>query len=266
LSSLEALLLGLLQGATEFLPVSSSGHLVIVQAFMKVLGSGVGFEVLLHVATLGAIVICLRREVAALVKGSLRVVRLLPTVLEEERRERRLALAVIAGTVPAAAATLLFGSTLKAAFTRPEWAGRFLLITGAVLMGTRFGRDKHREIGLGVGFIIGLAQAAALLPGISRSGFTIAAAIFLGVPRGDALRFSFLLALPAVGGAFLYTLLPGEGSVLEVPLVPSAFGFGAALISGCAAILILLRAVRRGRFEFFGIYCVLVGLIAMVLL
>lgn len=267
MSPLEALLLGLLQGATEFLPVSSSGHLVLAQALMQITGSGVGFEVLVHLATLGAVLVCLRREVAGLVRGVLRVLRLLPRGPEagQRGREERLALAVIAGTIPAVAASLLFGSALESAFDRPGWTGVFLLITGVVLLATRLRREGHRDLGLGVGFVIGLAQAAALFPGISRSGFTIAAAIFLGVPRGDAVRFSFLLALPAIGGALLYTALLGESSVFEVSLAPSAIGFIAALASGCAAILILLRAVKRGRFEFFGIYCLLAGALALAL-
>lgn len=266
MSPLEALLLGLLQGATEFLPVSSSGHLVLAQALMKVLGTGVGFEVLVHLATLGAIVICLRRDVAGLIKGLLHVVRILPRpAMGGARRQERTALSVIVGTVPAAAAGLVFGPTVEKAFSRPEWTGGFLLATGVVLVATRFAGEAGREIGPGVGFLVGIAQAGALLPGISRSGVTIAAAIFLGVPRDEAVKFSFLLALPAMCGALAYTALLGESPLLEVQAIPSAIGFGAALISGCAAIMILLRAVRRGRFELFGVYCLLVGAVALAL-
>jgi len=281
LSPLEAFLLGLLQGATEFLPVSSSGHLVLAQALMDVIGSGVGFEVLVHLATLGAIVICLRRDVVGLVRGVLRLFRLMPRGVGDRsggeerageqgsntrRREERLALAVIVGTIPAVVAGLLFGSRLEAAFGRPDWAGGFLLVTGAVLLSTRLRHEGNRTLGPGVGFLIGVAQAAALLPGISRSGFTIAAAILLGVPRGDAVRFSFMLALPAMGGALLYTTLLGEGSLFEAAPLPSAVAFVAALASGSAAILILLRAVRRGRFELFGLYCLVVGALAIAFL
>jgi undecaprenyl-diphosphatase len=304
---------------------------------MDVIGSGVGFEVLVHLATLAAIVICLRRDVLGLLRGVLRLFRLLPRGFAElprevnqqpggarsgevpggqaetsgtrdepagasggegpgsipqvrgqaggqrelarrrekrqgafrdgvRRREERLALAVIVGTIPAAVAGLLFGSRFEAAFSRPDWAGGFLLVTGAVLLSTRFRGEGNRTLGPGVGFLIGIAQAAALLPGISRSGFTIAAAILLGVPRGEAVRFSFMLALPAMGGALLYTTLLAEGSLFEAAPLPSAVAFAAALASGSAAILILLRAVRRGRFELFGFYCLIVGALAIAFL
>jgi undecaprenyl-diphosphatase len=266
LSLLEAFILGLLQGATEFLPVSSSGHLVLVQALMRLSSAGVGFEVLVHVATLLAVVICLKKDVAGLVKGLLSLLR---RVFGARRAahtdEERLALAVVTGTIPAVAASLLLGDWVQAAFGRPDWAAGFLLVTGAVLLLTRLCERGERRLGPGVGLIIGLAQAMALLPGVSRSGFTIAAAIFLGVPRGDAVRFSFLLAVPAIGGAFLYTLASGPSGILEVPALPSAAAFLAALASGCIAILVLLRAVKRGRFELFGLYCLAAGALALAL-
>lgn len=265
MSLIEALLLGLLQGATEFLPVSSSGHLVLGQALMKLAGGGVGFEVLVHIATLLAVVICLRKDVAGLIRGFFLALGHGFRSPEGARaREESLALAVIVGTIPAVIASLLLGSRVEEAFGRPDWTGAFLLITGATLLATRFAKDGDRSLEPKLGLLIGLAQAAALLPGISRSGFTIAAAIFLGVPRRDAVRFSFLLALPAISGAFLYTLASGSGEVLEVPAIPSATAFVAALASGCLAILLLLRAVRRGRFELFGLYCLLAGAAALV--
>jgi undecaprenyl-diphosphatase len=268
LSPIEALLLGLLQGATEFLPVSSSGHLVLAQVLMHVKGSGVGFEVLVHLATLCAILLCLRKDVGGLVRGVLRVFRLLPRgpKVDEDLREERRALAVIAGTVPAVVASLLFGSTVEGAFDRPQWTAGLLLVTGVVLLATRLRGDGARQLGIGIGLLIGIAQAFALFPGISRSGFTIAAAIFLGVPRGEAVRFSFLLAVPAMGGALLYTAVLGQGSFFEMPPLPSAVGFGAAFASGCAAIWVLLKTVKRGRFELFGAYCLLAGVVALALL
>ena len=267
MSLLEALLLGLLQGATEFLPVSSSGHLVLAQAFMKLAGADVGFEILVHVATLLAVLICLRKDVARLIRGFFAGLRHgFRSGSGARTDEERLALAVIAGTIPAVVASLLFHSRIEAAFDQPRWTAGFLLITGAVLLATRLRRRGDRSVGPGVGFLIGVAQAAALLPGISRSGLTISAAIFLGVPRQEAARFSFLLSIPAIGGAFLYTMASQPTGVFEVPAGPSAVAFLAALASGCVAILLLLRAVKRGRFELFGVYCLLAGAVALAVL
>ena len=263
---LEAFILGLLQGATEFLPVSSSGHLVLAQALMKLESAGVGFEVLVHIATLLAVVVCLRKDVAGLIRGFFSLLRHGFRIRSgAQAKEERLALAVIAGTVPAVAASLLLSDKVEAAFGRPDWAAGFLLVTGAVLLLTRLSRSDSRSLGPGLGFLIGIAQAMALLPGISRSGFTIAAAIFLGVPRDEAVRFSFLLAIPAIGGAFLYTVASGPSHILEVPAAPSAAAFAAALASGCIAILLLLRAVKRGRFELFGLYCLAAGALALAI-
>ena len=266
MSLLEAFILGLLQGATEFLPVSSSGHLVLAQALMNLSSAGVGFEVLVHIATLLAVLLCLRKDVAGLVRGFFS---LFGHGFRARARKltggERLALAVIAGTIPAMVASLLLGEAVESAFGRPDWAAGSLLVTGAVLLLTRLRDRGSRPLGPGVGFVIGVAQAMALLPGISRSGFTIAAAIFLGVPRDDAVRFSFLLAIPTIGGAFLYTLASGPSEILEVPAAPSAAAFIAALASGSAAILVLLRAVKRGRFELFGLYCLAAGVVALML-
>jgi len=265
-SPLEALFLGLLQGATEFLPVSSSGHLVLLQALMGVSDRGVGFEVLLHVATLLAVVICLRRDVAGLFRGAFSVLRRgFRPPAEGWGENERLALAVIVGTVPAAAAGLALQSKIEAAFGRPDWTAGFLLVTGVVLLATRAAKRESRGVGPAEGLLIGVAQAAALLPGISRSGFTIAAALFLGVRRDEAVRFSFLLALPAIAGAFALELASGAAGFFEAQRVVSAVGFAGALASGCLAIVVLLRAVRRGRFELFGLYCLVAGGLALIL-
>jgi undecaprenyl-diphosphatase len=264
LSLVEALILGLLQGATEFLPVSSSGHLVLAQALMKIKSAGVGFEVLVHIATLLAVVICLRKDVAGLVAGFFTALRHSFMPHNGGRSEgERMAIAVIVGTAPAVAASLLLGSRLEEAFGRPDWTGGFLLVTGITLLLTRLSREGGRPLSPGIALLIGVAQAAALFPGISRSGFTIAAAIFLGVPRDKAVRFSFLLAIPAIGGGFLYNLVSNPGEVLEFAALPSAAAFIAAFASGCVAVLLLLRAVRRGRFELFGIYCLVAGAVAL---
>lgn len=264
MSLIEALILGLIQGATEFLPVSSSGHLVLAEALMKVKSAGVGFEVLVHVATLLAVVICLRKDVAGLIVGFFSGLRHGFRPNDGGRFEdERLALAVIVGTVPAVVASLILGSRLEDAFGRPDWTGGFLLITGATLLLTRLSKGGESQISPGTGLLIGVAQAAALFPGISRSGFTIAAAISLGVPRDRAVRFSFLLAIPAIAGGFLYTLVSSPSEVFEFAALPSATAFIAAFVSGCLAVLFLLRAVKRGRFELFGVYCLVAGAIAL---
>ncbi len=233
---------------------------------MKLSGDGVGFEVLVHIATLLAVVICLRKDVASLIRGFFRGARrIFASAPEGAGDDEQLALAIVVGTIPAVLASLLFSSRVEESFGRPEWTGGFLLATGVVLLLTRFAGSGERPLGLKIALLIGLAQAVALLPGISRSGITIATAIFLGVPRGEAVRFSFLLAIPAIGGAFLYTAASDSSSILEASSGPSALAFFAALAAGCVAIVVLLRTVRRGRFELFGLYCLAAGGAALAL-
>lgn len=262
----QALLLGVLQGLTEFLPVSSSGHLVIVPALLGWSNASLVFDALVHWATLLAVLAYFWRDVwfylragwASLWRRSLDV------------PGARVAWAIAVGSVPAALAGALLENTFETLFHSPRAAAGFLLVTAGLLFASeRLGRRVRsmESITLADGLIVGLAQALAITPGISRSGATIAAGLVRGLEREAATRYSFLLGLPVIFGAGL--LQVGQllaGMTQAEPAGTLAVGFLAALVSGFLAIHGLLRFVRRHRLDVFALYCALAGLLALLVL
>lgn len=251
MSLLEALVLGILQGATEFLPVSSSGHLVLAQALLDLRLPGVVFEALVHVATLVSVCVVYRRELGELVLGSLR----------GESEPLRYAGVLAVGTLPAVAAGLGLGGPIRGLFESPAAVAVALLVTGGVLWTTRWtaARAVGGRIGWGTAVVVGAAQAGALVPGISRSGMTVAAALALGIRPRKAAEYSFLLAIPAIAGAAVLELpaLAREGTALGPSAL--ALGFVAAAVTGVAAIGGFLAMLRRSAFHHFAHYCWAVG-------
>ncbi|RMG92008.1 MAG: undecaprenyl-diphosphate phosphatase [Candidatus Dadabacteria bacterium] len=248
----DGLVLGLVQGLTEFLPVSSSGHLVIVQSLVPGFAQpGILFDVLLHAATLGAVLLYFWRDVAGMAAS------LLPG---GDPGHRRLVGWIVAGTVPTGILGVAFKDPLEALFHAPRAAAAMLLVTGALLWVSEVlarGRDPMDRIGVGRALAVGTVQGLAIVPGISRSGSTIAAGSLLGVRTADAARFSFLLSIPAIVGAVVL-----EVRHLAHPAIawgPYLAGVVAAFASGLAAIHWLLRVIRRGRFRWFAVYCWLLG-------
>lgn len=252
MSLFHALLLGVLQGLTEFLPVSSSGHLVLAEALLGLDLPGVVFEVTVHVATLCAVLWVYRARVVELLRGlgrrdgaSLRYVGLL-----------------LLASVPAGIAGTAGGAFFEGAFDRPVVAAAALLVTGGLVWSLKrtasFGRKPVPGAGSALG--IGVAQAAAILPGLSRSGATVAVGSWLGVEVVRMAEFSFLLSVPAIAGAAL--LQADEVALASATLgVPAlAAGFAAALVSGVAAIRIFVRMLETRRFHRFAYYCWVVGL------
>ena len=248
-------ILGIVQGLTEFLPVSSSGRLVLAQTLLGFQLPGLAFEVTLHLATAAAVVLAYRRRIGAML-ASLRPA---GTGDAQSTLEHRLLVwYLVLGTVPAAMAGLLFKDRVERAFDSPHEVCLMLLVTGAVLFTSRLGQaDTDRGLVWWRVVVIGLAQAVALLPGISRSGMTITAALLLGLTPGRAAEFSFLLALPAILGAAVLeavselsrglSALPGS-EVLAV-------GVLSAFLSGFFAIFFLLKILQAGRFDRFAWYC-----------
>ncbi|HVF52397.1 MAG TPA: undecaprenyl-diphosphate phosphatase [Actinomycetota bacterium] len=267
MSLLEAVILGTVQGLTEFIPISSSGHLVVVPELFGWDHPGLAFDVLLHVASLIALVVYFARDLLGVVGGALR----------RERPALRLVGLLALGTVPAALAGFLFGDYFEEAFTEGRVAALQLLITAAILVAGELAyrfhvdrasrRDGLREVeDLGVwdALAFGTAQAIAIFPGVSRSGATIAAGLAGAVSRAAAARFSFLLAIPALAGA----------AALKVPeLGASTVGFGAgvagfvaSLVVSYAAIAGLLRYLRNNTLYPFAVYCVIAGVVFYVAL
>ena len=252
----EGVLLGVVQGLTEFLPISSSGHLVIVEAALGITTPGVVIEVVLHVATLLAVVIVYRKVLWRLAGGA---------VVGDRTAWRYIGLLAI-GTVPAALAGLFLEEWFERTFRSLLLVGLNFLITGTVLWSTR-GRVRHAERpspSTKGAFGIGMAQALAILPGISRSGTTVAAALWLGVDPVRAAEFSFLLAVPAIAGAAVLQIPNLSGGLASAGALPVAAGFLAALVSGVAAIRLLIFLLRNKAFHRFAPYCWGIGAITIL--
>jgi undecaprenyl-diphosphatase len=256
---LDYVILGLVQGVTEFLPISSDGHLVIVGRWLQTTGNALALAVFLHLGSLGAVVWTFRRDLLGLLRR--------PDSPDEMGGPRLLGLIALS-TVPA----VIFGSLLHSffaeAFQSVPLTGGMLILTGLVLLSTRAFPSGSRSPGVVSALAMGVAQVFALLPGISRSAMTLATGFALGVERVRAVRFSFLMAVPAIAGANAFELMKLGGLRGGMQVVePFGVGVGilAAFLSGLVAIRALLALVRRGRFEWFGLYCLLVGLVLLFL-
>jgi len=269
LSVLDALILGVVQGLTEFLPISSSGHLVLVPEFFNIPAPTLAFDVLVHVATLVAVLGYFLRDVVKIVLSVVAPARL-------DRREvkywRRMLLWLIIGTIPAGLVGFLFGDFFEGLFASTLSVGVFLIVTSLLLWGSDFalGRVTRDPAGLKKmrapdALIVGCFQALAIAPGLSRSGSTIAAGVFLGFDRPSAARFSFLLSIPVILGAFLFKLRDIGGAFTGANGWAYSVGAIAAAISGFLAVYFLMRYVREHRLTVFGIYTAVLGVIVVVL-
>jgi undecaprenyl-diphosphatase len=256
-SELEALLLGLVQGLTEFLPVSSSGHLVLLQQLFGVVQEGILFEVVLHVATLGSVLVFYRKRVASLLVGAVR----------GDPDAWRYGLKLGVATVPAVLAVLLVGDFLEAQYESATTAGVCLLVTGGILWTTRYTLPNahSQEPSWVAAFLIGCAQAFAILPGISRSGSTVAAALALGVAPAAAAEFSFMMSIVAIVGAAV-RMAPELSAVPADQGAPLLLGGAVALVSGVAAIWLFVRLLRSQAFYHFAWYAWAAGALALFFL
>ncbi|MGC9529792.1 MAG: undecaprenyl-diphosphate phosphatase [Candidatus Bipolaricaulaceae bacterium] len=247
-------LLGLLQGLTEFLPVSSSGHLVLAQRLLGLDPPGVALEGAVHLGTLLAVVVYFRKDLIWLLSG---------VGCREARRYLGL---LMLGTLPVVAVGLGLRGAVEQAFSSVSLVGALLLVTAAALAGADWaaGRARRDRVGPGAALAVGVAQAASLLPGVSRSAITISAGMFAGVRPEAAARFSFLLAVPAVLGAGMVSLWDAGAAPLPAGTWPGlAVGAAVAALSGLAAIHALLALLRRRRLRLFAAYCGAVGVAAI---
>lgn len=247
----EAVLLGLVQGLTEFLPVSSSGHLVLAEALLGVDLPGVVFEVSVHVATLCAVLWVYRRRIAELALG----------IAGRDRESLRYVGLLALASIPAGLAGVLGRSAIESLFDRPIAAAIFLLVTGALVWTLRRttrrrGSDRVRVL---PALWVGVAQATAILPGISRSGATVAAGVWRGIDAVRAAEFSFLLSVPAIAGAAVLQSDAMAATAAHTGVAPLLVGFAAALVSGVLAIRIFVRFLESRRFHHFAWYCWGVG-------
>jgi len=268
-TTLQALVMGIVQGLTEFLPVSSSGHLIIVPALLGWTDpfiNSLEFSVMLHIGTLVALLIYFRSDWLRLVPAGLAAIR---DRSLRDNPDRRLAWLIAAATVPAIVAGVLFNDIIETNVRQIGLVALMLVVGGAILwLAERNGRQTRSIAGLtfpaAVG--IGAAQAIALVPGISRSGISISAGLFAGLDRESAARFSFLMATPVTALAAAYEarkLLSGETG-LAIALTPLIVGMVASLIAGLFAIGVLLRFVRSHPTDVFVAYRVLLAAVVIV--
>lgn len=255
----QSVLLGIIQGLTEFLPVSSSGHLVIGQYLIGLQEPELLFDTGVHFATIAAVIIYFWKDIFRLFNS---------LIGRGEVNERKTAIAIIIGTIPAVLVGFLLKDFFESFFNSPRTASYMLIITGLLLFTSVYARPRGKKI-WGIkwldALIIGIAQAIAIMPGISRSGATITTALHLGMEKEDAAKFSFLLALPAIFGAgVLQSFELTKISLHEV--FPLIFGMLSAGITGYFAIAFMLKLVGRGRLYAFGPYCIAVGLIVLIIL
>ncbi len=267
MSPLHGLILGLVQGLTEFLPVSSSGHLVLAETLLRTGPPNVAFEVFLHLATLLAAILALRPELTRIFAylSSSFGIRWVSIRSDSLREGKRLFWSLMLGTIPAAAAGLLLEKHIEVFFHDPRFVGFSLIFTGLVLFSTRLAPKRGGPLEMGSALAMGLAQALALLPGVSRSGMTLAAGLLTGVQREKAVRFSFLLSVPVILGAGILKLKDGFGATGMSPLT-LVIAFVAAFLSGALAIQVLLRVVIAGRLSLLGFYCLLAGAAVLILI
>jgi len=264
---LQAVLLGIVQGFTEFLPVSSSGHLVLTQHLLNVNNPEIfSFDVYVHFGTLMSIFVVFWKDAYGILVALWQSLKTMQFKKAFEQDEQfRLGVAIIVGTIPAAIIGLLFRDQVKDAFSDPKLVSMNLVVTGLLLFLTRLAKPKaHKKINIASAALVGIAQAFAILPGISRSGTTMSTAIYLRITAVQAARFSFLLAIPTIGGAaFLETRhLLKEG--VGIGIGPLIAGTLMAALSGYFAIRILMRIMERGKFSLFAFYCLAVGVLGII--
>lgn len=264
-NTFKAIILGLVQGLSEFLPISSSGHLVIFADILKFNDSGsIAFEVLVHFGTLCSVIIALRKEVIKLVYAPYAV--WIKKSKDAELKEfLRWDLYIILATIPAAFLGLLFKDEIEAIFDNVLLTYFMLLCTGMMMISTKFIKYGQKEFKFSNTFVVGIAQAIAILPGISRSGSTIFTGMLLKMDREKVAKFSFLMSLPVIFGA---TLLKFKDLLDTPPANAEISGLVAgtlmAFISGYFAIIWLLDIVKKGKLQIFGYYCLVVAILGLV--
>ena len=274
---IEAFILGVLQGITEFLPISSSGHLALGKILLgSKVESGITYEVVVHFGTLLSIIYYYRTELGRLLVSGLRF--LLNPVKEKENKDIHFFGMILISMIPAFIVGFTLKDKVEAIFSNPLLVSIMLLVTGVLLFSTKFVPTRTQEfdisdepsqrsttsIGIAKSFAIGLAQACAMIPGIGRSGSTITIALWLGIDRKTAANFSFIMVIPVIGGAMLLQVLdlielgiPGDA--LQVLII----GFLSSVISGYFALKYLITVLKKSGFYLFSFYCWAVGLVGV---
>lgn len=256
---IEAIILGIIQGLTEFLPVSSSGHLELAKAILgdtSVPEESLTFTVVLHFATALSTLVIFRKEVAEIIKGLFQF---------KWNDEFKFSVKIILSMIPAVFVGLLFEDELESFFGgKILLVGVMLLITALLLLLADKAKNTNKEVTFSNSVIIGISQAIAMLPGISRSGATISTSVLLGIDRTRAAKFSFLMVVPLIFGKIGKDLLGGDLSFHSSDIIPISAGFIAAFFAGLLACKWMIALVKKSKLSYFSLYCAIVGFIAIV--
>lgn len=255
---LDAIILGIVQGLTEFLPVSSSGHLELGKAILgdtSVPEESLLFTVVLHFATALSTIVVFRKDVWEILKGLFQL---------EWNEESQFSIKIIISMLPAVFVGLFFEAQLESFFGgNVRFVGFMLLITAALLYFADKAKDTGKKVSFKNAFIVGVSQAIAMLPGISRSGATISTSVLLGVDKSKAARFSFLMVVPLIFGKIAKDLFGGELTFNGENNMAMGAGFLAAFIAGLVACTWMIQIVRKSKLSYFAVYCLIVGLMAI---
>jgi undecaprenyl-diphosphatase len=258
MSYIEAIILGIVQGLTEFLPVSSSGHLELAKAFFgdqKIPQESLTFTVVLHFATALSTMVVFRKEILQIIGGLFRF---------KKNEEFEFSVKIIVSMIPAVLIGLLFEEQLEEFFNgNVLLVGFMLLITGLLLLLADKAKNTNKPVSYLSALIIGLSQAIAMLPGISRSGATISTSVLLGVDRTRAARFSFLMVVPLIFGKVAKDVLDGVISFRDENFMVMSIGFLAAFISGLIACNWMISLVQKSKLYYFSIYCFVIGTLSI---
>ena len=272
---LEAILLGILQGLTEFLPISSSGHLVLAQTFLGLKEPLVFFDVMLHVGTLAAVLVVYREAIGKLAIGGLSTLGNSqfwrePRTTFNASAELKFIWLILLGTIPTGVIAVLFKTELESFFDEVRLVSIMLILTGVILQLPRLRKQNVENSDASTGSLrtwhaplIGIAQGCAITPGISRSGTTISLALFLGIPAKTAAEYSFLLSIPAILGAVVLKIRDVGDTTISLYIVGA--GMLASFIVGYIALRLLLVVLNRGKFSLFSYYCIALGLVSLLI-
>lgn len=258
---IEALFLGILQGLTEYLPVSSSGHLAIASHFFGIEAEeSLMFTVAVHVATVLSTLVMLWKEIDWILKGLFKW---------QINDETKYVFNILISMIPVGIVGLFFKDKVEEAFGSGLLVvGAMLLVTAVLLIFSYFAKPRQKEhISLWDAFVIGVAQACAVMPGLSRSGSTIATGLMLGNKKEKLAQFSFLMVIPPILGEALLDIMKaakGEAVMGDISTFALCVGFLAAFLSGCFACKLMINVVKKGKLLYFGIYCAIVGLAVMI--
>lgn len=254
---IEAIILGIIQGLTEFLPVSSSGHLELGKVLLgdkSLPKESMLFTVVVHAATALSTLVIYRKDILEILSGA----------VKNQKEDHAFIIKIILSMIPAAVIGVVFNDQIEALFSRNILlVGIMLLLTGGLLLLADKAKKTEKNVSLLDSIIIGISQAIAIAPGISRSGSTISTAVLLGIDKEKAARFSFLMVVPLIFGKIAKDILDGDSTMYNAEITPLLLGFVTAFVTGLLACQWMIKLVKQGKLIYFSIYCLIVGSIAI---